>query len=559
MDKYAIFTLLWTNIAVPIDTASAQVVAALMARIGPWFKLCVGAYLLIMMLIASWSEDADAIQRLFRSLFLAAIVYAIAFNAGTFDYYVTQLVHGTTNAISTATTNIFNQGGAIDANAFDIIGTRSFAIGLAVFKNLPFNPLKSVTLGICVAIYWFVSYWAIVIMFSVYLVSYVLGAFVMAFGPLFIPLYFFPFTRKYFEGWLSTVLCTLLVQVFTAALAAMFIFVIGMILTLASTGLAGNQLATRRRRRGDWRNHDARRNCAVLLHLRHFGRRPGLRCGPHHRGRTCRTRQAAGTLLDAELGRWRDAAAPAANRPRRCHWWRHARTRWFRNSRPAVPRSCLQSHCHICAVEEPHAPPLYLPPCSDSARRLLGRRRDVCRTGQERADLGSQPRQMGRHHQRPDPWTDRQASGGQRWTGGSLKACPMTASGRSSRRPQARQEASERDRRRVNRLGYVVGISGMVGGLIALAAALTVVAKLPPVQPQKYVLVDKTSGAIVPATDAKDAPLLYPEATHRAEIRALIVACEGYVPQSWAKVDFHNCMIRLTPGEQKTPQPRHWR
>jgi type IV secretory pathway component VirB8 len=116
---------------------------------------------------------------------------------------------------------------------------------------------------------------------------------------------------------------------------------------------------------------------------------------------------------------------------------------------------------------------------------------------------------------------------------------------------QARQEASERDRRAVNRLGYVVGISGMVGGLIALAAALTVVAKLPPVQPQKYVLVDKTSGAIVPATDVKDAPLLYPEATRRAEIRALIVACEGYVPQSWAKVDFHNCMIRLTPGEQK--------
>lgn len=243
MDKYALFTLLWTHIAVPIDAASAQVVAALIGRIGPWFKAAVGAYLLIMMLVASWSDDADAIQRLFRSVFLASIVYAIAFNAGTFDYYVTQLVHGTTNAISTATANIFNEGQALDANAFDIIGTRSFAIGLAVFKTVPWFSPKAAILAMVIPVYWFISYWAIVIMFCVYLVSYVLGAFVMAFGPLFIPLYFFPFTRKYFDGWLSTVLCTLLVQVFTAALAAMFIFVIGMVLKLASTGLADNQLA----------------------------------------------------------------------------------------------------------------------------------------------------------------------------------------------------------------------------------------------------------------------------------------------------------------------------
>lgn len=244
MEKYALFTLLWTNIAVPIDAASAAMVAALMARIGPWFKLCVGAYLLITMLISAWSNDAEAAQRLFRSLFLASIIYTIAFTAPAFNYYVPQLVHGTTNALSTATANIFNAGPPVTSNAYDIIGTRSYAIGLAVFKLLPMNPFKSVPLGLCIVIYWWVSYWAIVIMFAVYLVSYVLGSFIMAFGPLFIPLYFFPFTRKYFDGWLSCVLCTLLVQVFTAALAAMFVFVIGLILALAATGLAGSRLAT---------------------------------------------------------------------------------------------------------------------------------------------------------------------------------------------------------------------------------------------------------------------------------------------------------------------------
>lgn len=243
MEKYALFTLLWTNIAVPIDAASAALVASLMARVGPWYQACVGAYLLFMMGVASWSNDGEAMQRLYRYAFLAVVVYTIAFNAPTFDYYVTRLVHGTTDAISAATANIFPGGGPISANAFDIIGTRSFAIGLAVFKNLPLNPLKIIPLGLCVIIYWFVSYWAIVIMFSVYLVSYVLGAFVMAFGPLFIPMYFFPFTRRFFDGWLSCVLATVLVQIFTAALASMFVFVIGMILTRASTGLGDGALA----------------------------------------------------------------------------------------------------------------------------------------------------------------------------------------------------------------------------------------------------------------------------------------------------------------------------
>jgi hypothetical protein len=116
---------------------------------------------------------------------------------------------------------------------------------------------------------------------------------------------------------------------------------------------------------------------------------------------------------------------------------------------------------------------------------------------------------------------------------------------------QERQQASEEDRRERRSLGFWVGGAGMSGGLIALVIAWSVVSKMPPVQPQKYVLVDKASGAVVPAADASDAPLLYPEATRRAELRSLIVACEQYIPQTWAKIDFHNCVIRLTPAEQK--------
>lgn len=116
---------------------------------------------------------------------------------------------------------------------------------------------------------------------------------------------------------------------------------------------------------------------------------------------------------------------------------------------------------------------------------------------------------------------------------------------------QERQTATERDRRHVNRLGYIVGTGGVAGSMIILACALALFWKIPPQQQPTYVLVDRTSGSIVPAASAKDAPMLFPEATRRAEIKALIDACEGYVQETWAKINFHQCMIRLTPDEQK--------
>jgi hypothetical protein len=113
-------------------------------------------------------------------------------------------------------------------------------VGLGAFKNLPWYSLKVVPLGIVVAAYWFLSFAAIVVMFSVYLVSYVLTAFLIGVGPVFVALYFFPYTRGWFDGWLQNLMTGVLVQIFTSALGSMFIFVIGNVLTLAATGMGNN-------------------------------------------------------------------------------------------------------------------------------------------------------------------------------------------------------------------------------------------------------------------------------------------------------------------------------
>lgn len=134
------------------------------------------------------------------------------------------------------------------------------------------------------------------------------------------------------------------------------------------------------------------------------------------------------------------------------------------------------------------------------------------------------------------------------WDSETLSQAGQEAFYKAARERQAEAEQSRRERLS---LGFWVGIGGVAFGLIAVATNFVTVSKLPPAQPQKYVLIGEVSGAVVPAVDAKDAPMLYPEATRRAELRSLIVACESYVPQTWSKIDFHLCMIRLTPAEQK--------
>ena len=242
MNNNGIFDLIWQNIAIPVDAATAGMVNALASWVGRPFRLAVVAYLIIILLIAAWSSDEAAFQKFFRQLWLAAVIYTLASNADSFNYYVTGVVHWTVDSIAVAIGNVFNHAAPVSADGFDAIGSRAFSVGLAVFKNLPWYSWKTVPLGLLVVAYWFLSFTAIVIMFSAYLVSYVATDFLIGIGPVFIALFFFPFTRRWFDGWLRNLMAGLLVQTFTVSLGAMFVAVIGVVLRQAATGLVGTKL-----------------------------------------------------------------------------------------------------------------------------------------------------------------------------------------------------------------------------------------------------------------------------------------------------------------------------
>jgi len=167
-----LFQFIWTNVALRIQNTTGQLISALLAWVGPTFQFCVVAYLIIVLLIASWSSDEAAFQRFFRQLWLAAVIYTLATNAVAFDYYVQGLVTGITNGVTTAIAGMFGGNGTVTANSFDNIATKMFAAGLAVLKNLSWtSPVKSGLLGLAVIGYWFVSLGAIAVIFIAFMSS----------------------------------------------------------------------------------------------------------------------------------------------------------------------------------------------------------------------------------------------------------------------------------------------------------------------------------------------------------------------------------------------------
>jgi type IV secretion system protein VirB6 len=216
------FANLWNAIGLPIQNASQQIVAALMADVGAPFEACVGAYLLITLLIAMWTPGEESIMHFFRQVGIAAIIFTLITTQATFQYYVSGAAIGLTNATMRAIAGVFGQGNPVTAASFDGIAVNCFALGLKVIKIMPWFSLKTIPLSIVVVLYWFATSAAIALMFAGFLIANISMSFIIAFGPIFIALAFFPYTRRFFDGWVAAVVGAMLTQIFALALLALF-------------------------------------------------------------------------------------------------------------------------------------------------------------------------------------------------------------------------------------------------------------------------------------------------------------------------------------------------
>src|ERR1700722_12352536 len=224
---FALCTAIWNGIVVPIQNGTAALSAALEGWMHGQYPAWIGAYILIMMLMAAWRADNDAFMRMMRTAFLASVLFALCSNATTFNFYVSGLAHGVVNGISGAIANSFGGGeSTITAGTFDTLATKAFAVGAKVFSVIPWYSLKGLALCIPVVGYWFVSLGCIAVMFGVWLVANVVTEVMIAFGPVFIGIYAFPLLRPTSVGWLRVVLSGLITQIMLVGTLAIFLTVL---------------------------------------------------------------------------------------------------------------------------------------------------------------------------------------------------------------------------------------------------------------------------------------------------------------------------------------------
>jgi type IV secretion system protein VirB6 len=234
------FLNLWNAIGQPITNASGQIINAIQAEIGRPFQLCVIAFLLIQLMIAIWSPNEDAIMHFLRQIGLAAVIFTLITTNASFTYYVSGAAQWLTNTTMQAIGGIFGQGAAnVTAATFDTISANCFGLGLKVIKVMPWYSLKVIPLSIVVILYWFATSAAILLMFVAFLIASVSMSFVIAFGPIFISMAFFPYTRRFFDGWVSAVVGAMLTQIFVLALLALFTLSMNQLLQPLINGITG--------------------------------------------------------------------------------------------------------------------------------------------------------------------------------------------------------------------------------------------------------------------------------------------------------------------------------
>ena len=114
----------------------------------------------------------------------------------------------------------------------------------------------------------------------------------------------------------------------------------------------------------------------------------------------------------------------------------------------------------------------------------------------------------------------------------------------------SRLNSIEADAKVARQLGVWIGGAGLLTAIIASTATAMVFLSKPQPPPPGFVLVDRQSGVIGPATAAPDAPKLFGEMTNERTLRDFIARCTGFVPQTW-RLDFHACMVMASPDEQQ--------
>jgi type IV secretion system protein VirB6 len=236
------FANTFAGIDAPVQAFVVGVVSALTGYLTPIMRVLIVVYIAANALITATNPSQEPLTNFLRQLTGVALVFFIISSAANFNQYfgtmfLTTLPTEITNAISGAT-----GGNTLSGDAFDNIWNRAWTAGLVVYKNLPWS-LKGIALQFLVVSFWIIAIMAIGIGFMVYLGCHVTLALVVALGPLFVCCFLFPASRRFFDGWISTMVSLVLTQVLTITLLVLLTNTENITIAQIAANSSGNEIA----------------------------------------------------------------------------------------------------------------------------------------------------------------------------------------------------------------------------------------------------------------------------------------------------------------------------
>nr|WP_294516052.1 type IV secretion system protein [uncultured Rhodopila sp.] len=213
MDITPYFTFIWTSITTQEATANAALIGALQGVMSGWFVKLVPTYLVIQMFIAMWSGEEAAELRFWKSVLWAALIYQFVAYLPYYQEWVSGVVNGT---MQTLTAAVIGGGGASVPDSFSHIATKCFSVAAAMIKAIPdaATYAKMAMLGFAVVIYIAATMIIIGLVFSLYLLAFVVTNYLLGYGPVFIVMLYFEQTSQFFDGWFRSLVAGMLVQLF---------------------------------------------------------------------------------------------------------------------------------------------------------------------------------------------------------------------------------------------------------------------------------------------------------------------------------------------------------
>jgi type IV secretion system protein VirB6 len=241
---FILFTTIWNILVPPIQSGETAIIAALQAYVTTWFALAVGVYLMAILLMAALNpSEADA-TLLFRKAFLAGVVWSLAATTAGFSTYITGFTNGAVTSVSTSIAGAFGGTPITSAGAFDSLATQMIAVGGVAMKHVPWYEIVR-GLGTFLICDFFIlaALIMIFVMFLVFMLSSIMLGFLSAFGPLFVACYLFPMSRRFFDGWLGTVVTAMVMQVFVVGITTLLSLVVASIIQPIMTTMKSGDAA----------------------------------------------------------------------------------------------------------------------------------------------------------------------------------------------------------------------------------------------------------------------------------------------------------------------------